>query len=101
MSILTAFFGLFIFVSIFNCFNARTNRLNIFANLSKNKVFLFIISLIVVIQLILIYFGGTLFRTNGLNLKELIAIILLATTVVPIDFLRKVYLRKKNNYEGV
>lgn len=101
LSILTAFFGLFIFVSIFNCFNARTNRLNIFANLSKNKVFLFIISLIVVIQLILIYFGGTLFRTNGLNFKELIAIILLATTVIPIDFLRKVYLRKKNNYEGV
>ena len=38
--IMSAFFGLFIFIGIFNCFNARTNRLNLFANLWKNKIFI-------------------------------------------------------------
>ena len=38
----TAFFGLFIFIDIFNSLNARTNRLNLFANIFKNKVFIFI-----------------------------------------------------------
>ena len=36
--LMTAFFGLFIFIGIFNSFNARTHRLNLFANILKNKV---------------------------------------------------------------
>ena len=40
---------------IFNAFNARTHRLNIFSNLSKNKIFMIIIAFIVIIQIIMIY----------------------------------------------
>lgn len=69
--VMSAFFGLFIFMTIFNAFNARSNRLNIFANLRKNKVFLFIVTFILVVQLIMIYFGGSIFRTTGLTLLEL------------------------------
>ena len=94
--LMTAFFGLFIFMSIFNSFNARTNRLNILANLIKNKVFLFIISCVLLIQLVLIYFGGTIFRTAGLTFGELIIMILISMTVIPVDFLRKYILKKKN-----
>ena len=61
--IMTAFFALFIFIGIFNCFNARTPRLNLFSNLSRNKVFIFIIGFIIIVQLYLIYFGGKLFRS--------------------------------------
>jgi magnesium-transporting ATPase (P-type) len=96
--LMTAFFGLFIFMSIFNSFNARTNRLNILCNITKNKVFLVIIFLIAIIQIIMIYYGGTLFRTSGLNIKELLIMILLSFTVIPIDLLRKIYI-KKNNYQ--
>lgn len=92
---LTAFFGLFIFMSIFNSFNARTSRLNVFANLLKNKAFLFIILFIVIVEMILIYYGGTLFRTAGLSLKEVEVMLLLAFTVIPADFLRKFHLKKK------
>ena len=35
--LLTAFFGLFIFLDIFIAFNSRTHRLNILSNLKKNK----------------------------------------------------------------
>lgn len=91
---MTAFFGLFIFMGIFNCFNARTTRLNLLANILKNKMFLGIIVFIFVVQLILIYYGGSLFRTSGLTLFELEIIILLSFTVIPIDWFRKIIFKK-------
>ena len=99
--LMTAFFGLFIFIGIFNSFNARTHRLNLLANLYKNKAFIIVISFIVIVQILLIYFGGTLFRTFGLSFFELQVMILLSATVIPIDFLRKYYLRKKGIIGGV
>lgn len=99
--LMSAFFGLFIFIDIFNSFNARTHRLNLFANILKNKVFLFIVSLIVMVQIVLIYFGGNLFRTVGLSFLELQIMILLAATVIPIDFLRKIVLRRRGIIGGV
>ena len=98
---MTAFFGLFIFISIFNAFNARTVRINLLANLLKNKIFLFIIIFIAVIQLILIYFGGELFRTAGLTLSELEIMLLIAFTVIPVDWIRKFTLRKRGIIGGV
>ena len=91
--LMTAFFGLFIFASIFNSFNARTYRLNLFAHIWKNKSFMFIIFFVFIVQLLLIYFGGTLFRTTGLNLLELQIVFLLAFTVIPIDMVRKIFIR--------
>ena len=99
--LMTAFFALFIFIGIFNCFNARTHRLNLFANLLKNKIFILIISFIIIVQILLIYYGGNLFRTYGLTLKELIITILLALTVIPVDWIRKLYLRKNGMIRGV
>ena len=98
---MTAFFGLFIFIGIFNCFNARTNRLNLIANLFKNKIFLGTIIFIFVVQIILIYYGGDLFRTAGLTLKELEIMIIIAFTVIPIDWLRKIFLRSHGYIGGV
>lgn len=99
--LMTAFFGLFIFIDIFNSFNARTHRLNLFSNILKNKVFILIMCFIVSVQLILIYYGGSLFRTSGLTFKELIITILLAFTVVPFDWIRKITLRLKGIKGGV
>ena len=99
--LMTAFFGLFIFVSIFNSFNARTNRINILANIMKNKVFLFIILFITIIQVLLIYYGGNIFRTAGLTLFEFQVMFITAFTVIPIDWIRKIYLRRKGTVGGV
>ena len=98
---MTAFFALLIFIDVFNAFNARTHRLNILSNLSKNKIFIIIISFIVIIQIIMIYYGGSTFRTSGLTIKELLITILLAFTVIPVDNLRKLILRKKDIKGGV
>ena len=99
--LMSAFFGLFIFIGIFNCFNARTHRLNLFAHLYKNKPFIAVISFIVLVQILLIYYGGNLFRTVGLNFKEFQIMILLAFSVIPIDWIRKIYLRTKGIKGGV
>lgn len=99
--LMSAFFGLFIFIGIFNCFNARTHRLNLFAHLYKNKPFIAVISFIVLVQILLIYYGGNLFRTVGLNFKEFQFMILLAFSVIPVDWFRKIYLRTKGIKGGV
>ncbi len=92
---MSAFFGLFIFMMIFNSFNARTSRLNIFANLEANKVFLSVIIFIVIVQILLIYYGGTLFRTTSLSLKEIEIMLICAFSVIPVEFIRKLYLKRK------
>lgn len=98
---LTAFFGLFIFMGIFNSFNARTHRLNLLSHLYENKVFVVTILFIVIVQVILIYYGGNLFRTAGLTIREFEIMLLLALTVVPVDWFRKIYLRLHGMKGGV
>ena len=93
-SFMTAFFGLFIFAGIFNCFNAHTSRMNILAHLLKNKMFIIVISFILVVQIIMIYYGGSIFRTVPLSVKEFIIMLLLSLTVVPVDVLRKKICKK-------
>lgn len=91
--LMTAFFGLFVFSGVMNSFNARTNRINIFANITKNKPFIFIIMFITIIQVFLLYGGGEIFRTYGLTLPEFTVTLLLSFTVIPIDVLRKVIIK--------
>ena len=92
--LMTAFFSLFIFIAVFNSFNARTHRLNILAHLKENKVFILIIIFIIIVQIIIIYSGITLFQTKPLYIKELIFILVLSLSIIPFDFLRK-YISKK------
>ena len=60
----------------------------------KNKIFLLMISFIAIVQIYLIYNGGNLFRTYGLTLKELLFVLILAFSVIPIDILRKYFIKK-------
>ena len=99
--LMSAFFGLFIFIGVFNSFNARTSRINVFANLFKNKVFLFVIVFIAIVQIVLIYFGGSLFRTVGLNFKEFNFMMILSISVIPFDWIRKYIVKRKKVNFGV
>lgn len=97
---LTAFFGLFVFLGIFNAFNTRTNKINLFYRISNNKVFVVVFTLVSLLQLYFIYFGGNIFRTYGLTLKELLLILFMAFSIIPIDMLRKSFIskNKKDDY---
>lgn len=94
---LTAFFAVLIFCGIFNSFNVRTQSINIFSNISKNKPFIFIMTLVAAVQLLIIYFGGEIFRCAPLSARDLLHCALISVTVIPADMLRKLlFLRKKS-----
>lgn len=99
--LLTAFFALFIFLGIFNSFLSRTHCLNIFNNILKNKVFIIINCLIFIVQIYIIYWGGDLFRTYGLTLKEILLVFGMAMLIFPVDLIRKYILKKKKVKLGV
>lgn len=93
---MTCFFALFIFCGIFNSFNARTPRINLFAHMKENPLFIFIMISVSIIQILLVYFGGSLFRTVPVPVNEMIFIILLSMTVIPADIIRKFIIKLRN-----
>lgn len=86
---LTAFFAFFVFIQVFNTFNARTQGLNLLEHLIDNRLFSIIIPSIMVIQVFFITFGGEILRTVGLSISEWIAVLLMAIVIIPVDLLRK------------
>ena len=98
--LLTAFFALFIFSSVFNCFNARTDRLKLTAGLRGNPVFLGIMAAVLFIQLLFVYLGGSVLRTAPLTLPELAFTMLLSLSVFPFEFLRKLLSRRLYGKKG-
>ena len=91
--LLTAFFALFIFASVFNCFCARTDRIKLLANITKNRAFIGIMAAVLIIQILFIYLGGAVLRTAPLTAAELGVTFLLSLLVFPADLLRKLIWR--------
>lgn len=86
---LTGYFAFFIFMAVFNAFNARTDQINLFDNISRNKNFLKIMVIIAVIQVALTYLGGDIFHCYGLSAAQWGVILLLSFSIIPIDLIRK------------
>ena len=84
---MTAFFTLFVFMGIFNAFNARTERYNLLYLINKNKMFIMIFMFVCLIQIIFIYYGGSIFRTYGLTFIELAKILLISLFLKGNNFL--------------
>ena len=91
---MTAFFTLFILIAVFNAFNARTERINIFAHLSSNRPFILIILFIIIVQISIIYFGFNIFNTTRITIFEFLLVLLISITIIPIDFMRKITLKR-------
>ncbi|MCL2323239.1 MAG: calcium-translocating P-type ATPase, PMCA-type [Oscillospiraceae bacterium] len=93
----TGYFAFFILTALFNAFNARTESLNLFEHILENKNFIFIMSLILVVQILMTYVGGDVLRTAGLNGKEWLTVILLAFIIIPLDLIRKIVMNTNKN----
>ena len=96
--ILSGFFAMFCFMSVFICILSRTDRVNILANISKNPSFMVIMLLIVFVQIGFVYFGRDIFRTVPLVLSDLISIIIISMTTVVFDFIRKIISKMKKGH---
>ena len=91
--LLTGYFTFFIFISVFNAFNARTEEFNLFKNLGKNKGFLIVIGIIVAVQILMTYLGNVIFNCYGLNLVEWAIVLGFSISIIPVDLLRKAIVR--------
>ncbi len=92
---ITVFFAMFVFCGIFMAFNCRTTRINLTSHLGKNPAFLFIMTATAAVQLLIVYFGGDVFRTTPLSARDLISALTIAFSVIPFDIMRKILSRKR------
>lgn len=91
----TAYFAFFIFIAVFNGFNARTEKMNLFDNLSRNKGFLAVFGIIALVQIAMTYIGlavpavGEILGCHGLNVTEWLLVLVMAISIIPVDLIRK------------
>jgi calcium-translocating P-type ATPase len=85
----TGYFAFFVFTAVFNAFNARTEKINLFDNISGNQGFLRVLGIIAVVQVALVYQGRAVFDCWGLSAKQWLMVIILSITIIPIDMVRK------------
>lgn len=91
--LLTGYFAFYIFIAVFNAFNARTEQMNLFENISLNHGFWRVLLLIAVVQVVMTYLGGDVIRCYGLTGGEWIAVLLMAFTIIPVDLIRKLVMK--------
>lgn len=86
---MTARFALLCFMAVFNGFNIRTEYMNLFKGIGKNKLFSYIAVGICAMTVILCDFAGALIKVTALDLNHWLVIIALAFMVIPVDLVRK------------
>lgn len=90
----SALFATFMMAITFNGFNARTNHINVFEHLGRNKNFILVMLGIFALQFIFVTFGGSVLNVESLSLQSWIVCIVLAFLVIPIDMVRKLIMNK-------
>lgn len=97
---LSVFFAVFVMFQFWNLFNARCLGLkqSAFSELYKNKGFLLIAATIFVGEILIIQFGGSVFRTVPLSLVDWIRITAGTSVILWIGELWRLILRLKSNH---
>ncbi|CUA75881.1 hypothetical protein RSOLAG22IIIB_01882 [Rhizoctonia solani] len=85
----TMVFNTFVFCQIFNSINCRslTSDKNIFRGLAKNWYFIGITLIEVVIQILIVFFGGAAFQVTSMNGRDWGMSIALGFVSIPLGFL--------------
>ena len=90
----SALFATFMMAITFNGFNARTEHINVFQNLGRNKNFILVMLSIFALQFVFVTFGGEVLSVEALSIKSWLICIVLAFMVIPIDIVRKLIMHK-------
>lgn len=102
LTLQTMFFIYFIWSSLVNGFNCRSDGFDIFKGLGENKNFLKVFAMIVAIQAAIVCIGlipglavvGQIFSCCPISIVQWIFVIVLSTTILPIGLLNKVIFKK-------
>ena len=100
---LTAYFSMFVFSTVANGFNVRSEGINIFDHIKENKGFIKVMLVIVLVQIILTFVGGEIFSCTPFGIKGWLIIIVMSLTMIPVDMLRKIIMKsseKSLTYEN-
>ena len=90
----SALFATFMMAITFNGFNARTEYINVFQNLGRNKNFILVMLSIFALQFVFVTFGGEVLSVEALSVNSWFICIVLAFMVIPIDIVRKLIMHK-------
>ena len=101
---LTGYFVLFIVSALFNGFNVRDDGFGIFKGLNENTGFLKVFFAIIAVQFLIVNTAviplapfqwiGNMFSCVPFGIKGWVVVILLAATMIPVDMLRKLTIKK-------
>lgn len=91
---MTGFFCFYVLSAMLNGFNARTDRLNLFEGIGKNRLFLGVMLLILVVQVLMTFIGGSILRTAPLTLNEWGVVAAMSLIIIPVGLLRKLIFRE-------
>lgn len=94
---MTARFALLCFMAVFNGFNIRTEHINLFNGIGKNKMFSAIAVGIFAMTFVLCNFAGNLVKVTALDFKHWMVILVLSFMVIPVDLIRKIIGKRENN----
>ncbi|KAJ3131283.1 hypothetical protein HK100_006555 [Physocladia obscura] len=90
----TIVFNTFVFCQLFNELNCRVigKELNVFKNIGKNNMFIAIVGGSVIVQIIIVEFGGVAFKTKSLGIVDWVLCMGLAAISLPLGV--KIFLEK-------
>lgn len=87
----TFMFAFFIYSVIFNSFNTRSDRFNLFEHIGENKNFILVMGSIFILQTVIIQIGGQVFNTTMLSARALLVSMALGFLIIPVDLVRKMF----------
>lgn len=90
----TVRFALIVIMATVNGFNIRTDSYNLFAGITKNKMFGKIAVAIFAMTILLAQFGGTALHCSPLSVTQWLGVFGLSLLVVPVDLTRKYILNR-------
>ena len=86
----SAVFATFMMAITFNGFNARTEHLNVFQGIGRNKMFLLIMGIIFAAQFIFVSIGGDVLKVHALTPTTWLVCIVIAILVIVVGTVAKV-----------
>ena len=90
----SAVFATFMMAITFNGFNARTEHMNVFEHLGRNKNFLLVMGAIFIVQFIFVTLGGEVLSVTPLNAATWIICLVIAFLVIPVETARRTVMKK-------
>ena len=101
---LTGYFVLFIVSALFNGFNVRDEKYGIFKGLDENTGFLKVFFTIIVVQAAIVNAAlvpvnvfkwiGEMFSCTPFGVKGWVLVVLFAVTMIPVDLVRKIFVKE-------